>query len=212
MIIIGAKGLAKELLEIFYQKNETDDLHFYDDASVDVPERLYHQFPVLKNMEDVIELFKEDNRFIVGLGNPELRKQMFEKFKLAGGVMISAISPSANIGHFGTSIGAGTIVMAGSFISNDVRLGIGCLVNPNCTISHDTVIGDFVEISPGVQITGNCVVGDYASIGTNATILPKVLVGERAVVGAGAVVTKQVPDGVTVVGVPAKEVHKNESR
>ena len=210
MIIIGAKGLAKELLEILYQKNETDNLYFYDDISNDAPDKLYDQFPILKNIEEVIQLFKVDNRFIVGLGNPVLRKQMFEKFKLVGGVMVSAISPLANIGHYGTSIGAGSIVMAGSFISNDVRLGIGCLVNPNCTISHDTVIGDFVDISPGVQITGNCVVGDYASIGTNATILPKIQVGERAIVGAGAVVTQHVPDGVTVVGVPAKEVYKNE--
>ena len=206
MIIIGAKGLAKELLEILYQKNETDNLYFYDDISTDTPDKLYDQFPILKNLEEVTELFKIDNRFIVGIGNPELRKQMFEKFKIIGGEITSAISPLAYIGHYSTNIGAGTIVMAGSFISNDVRLGIGCLVNPNCTISHDTVIGNFVEISPGVQITGNCVVGNYVSIGTNATILPKIHVGERAIVGAGAVVTIKVPNGITVVGVPAKQI------
>jgi hypothetical protein len=30
MLIIGAKGFAKEVLEIFKQKNEIDNLFFYD--------------------------------------------------------------------------------------------------------------------------------------------------------------------------------------
>lgn len=210
MIIIGARGLAKELLEIFFQKNETDNLYFYDDIATDAPDKLYDRFPILKNIEQVKELFKSDNRFILGVGNPVLRKKMFEKFQILGGTMVSAISPSAHIGNYNTIIGAGTIIMAGSFISNDVSLGLGCLVNPNCTISHDAQIGDFVELSPGVQITGNCVVGNYTSIGTNATILPKIHIGDCAIVGAGAVVTKHVLNGITVLGIPAKEIIRNE--
>ena len=40
MLIIGAKGLAKEVLEIFHQKNELDNLFFYDDISADVPDKI----------------------------------------------------------------------------------------------------------------------------------------------------------------------------
>jgi acetyltransferase-like isoleucine patch superfamily enzyme len=47
------------------------------------------------------------------------------------------------------------------------------------------------------------VVGKDAFLGTGAIVLPGVRVGQGAVVGAGAVVTKDVPDLVCVVGVPA---------
>ena len=212
MLIIGAKGLAKEVLEIFHQQNELANLFFYDDISTDVPDLLYGQFTVLRNMKQVTELFATDNRFTIGIGEPELRFKMYNQFTQAGGKLVSVISPLAVIGHYGTVIAPGAIIMAGTVISNDVNIGMGCLINPNCTISHDTVIGDFVEISPGVQITGHCRIGDYCNIGTNATLLPKIKLANNVIVGAGAVVTKNVADRLTVAGVPAKASNKQHGK
>jgi sugar O-acyltransferase (sialic acid O-acetyltransferase NeuD family) len=158
----------------------------------------------LRNMREVAELFKADNRFIIGVGKPKYRYELYNKFKAIGGELVSAISPLAQIGHYDTTIKAGGIIMAGTVITNNVTIGMACLINPNCTISHDNIIGDFVEVSPGVQITGNCLIGDFCNIGTNATILPGIRVGNNVTVGAGAVVTSNVADGQTVVGVPAK--------
>jgi UDP-2-acetamido-3-amino-2,3-dideoxy-glucuronate N-acetyltransferase len=47
-----------------------------------------------------------------------------------------------------------------------------------------------------------------ASIGSGAVIMCGVTIGERAIVGAGAVVTRDVPDGVTVAGVPSRLLAK----
>ena len=47
-----------------------------------------------------------------------------------------------------------------------------------------------------------------AALGTGAVILPGLTIGSGAVVGAGAVVTRDVPDGATVVGNPAREVSR----
>ena len=204
MLIIGAKGLAKEVLEIFHQKNELDNLFFYDDISADVPEKLYGQFPVLKNMEQVHTLFKTDQRFIIAVGIPAFRFQIYSQFMATGGQLVSAISPFAQTGNYGTSIAAGCIIMGGTVISNDVKIGKACLINSNCTISHDAVIGDFTDLSPGVSITGHCIIGSFCNIGTNATILPKIKLGDHVTAGAGAVVTKDVAGGFTVLGVPAK--------
>jgi acetyltransferase-like isoleucine patch superfamily enzyme len=42
-----------------------------------------------------------------------------------------------------------------------------------------------------------------------ALVLDHISIGSHSIVGAGAVVTKDVPDNVQVVGVPAKIVKQN---
>ena len=51
-------------------------------------------------------------------------------------------------------------------------------------------------------------IGGGAQSGLGATILPGRTIGARAIVGAGAVVTRDVPDGVTVVGSPARPLRR----
>ena len=212
MIIVGAKGLAREVLEIFVQKNEMDNIFFFDNISTDLPAKLYGRFPILRNMDEVKAAFKTsgDASFTLGLGNPLTRFKMNKLFTEHGGIPFSAISPRADIGHFENTLSGCCTVLTGAVITNHVQLGQGCLVNPNCTISHDCVIGDFVEISPGVSVTGYCVIGNFCQLGTNSVILPKVQLGENVIVGAGAVVTKNVPSNTLVVGVPAVTKRKLE--
>lgn len=204
MLIIGAKGFAKEVLEVCYQLQQVDDLAFFDDVNADAPDFLYDQFPILKSIEAVALYFKTvDVAFTIGIGNPILRKKLVRQFEAIGGVYTSTISPLAHVGHFGNTIGIGCNIMTGTVITNDVSIGSGVLINLNCTVGHDSFIGDFVEMSPGVNVSGNCTIGAYSNIGTNATILPKITIGENVIVGAGSVVTKNVPANCLVVGVPA---------
>jgi sugar O-acyltransferase (sialic acid O-acetyltransferase NeuD family) len=204
MLIVGAKGFAKEVLEICHQLNKLDNLVFFDDVNNDVPKKLYDKFPVLKSKEEVSKYFKSvDMNFTIGIGNPCLRKELCITFEALGGIYTSVISPFTTIGHYGNRIGEGTNIMTGTVVTNDIIIGIGVLINLNCTIGHDTIIGDFVEISPGVHISGNCKIGSFSIIGTNATVLPKISIGQNVIVGAGSVVTKDVPDNCLVVGIPA---------
>lgn len=205
MIVAGAKGLAGELLEIFFQRNELEKLYFFDNVSENCPPNLFGQFPVITSYEQAHEVFRtiEQMTFCLGLGNPVLRYRMTQQFEQIGGVLVSVISPKADIGTFGTKLMSGCCVLPGTVITTNVSLGRGCLVNPNVTISHDSVLGDFVEVSPGVNITGNCRIGDFSFLGSNCVILPKVKVGKNVIVAAGAVVTKDVPDNCMVAGVPA---------
>lgn len=205
MIIVGAKGLAKEILEIFAQRKQLDRIYFFDNVSEDVPPILFGRFPVLRTIDLVKRTFDsiQDNAFTLGLGNPMHRKRLTDLLLQAGGSLMSAVSINAEIGSFGNTIGDGCTIMSGTVITNGVTIGKGTLVNPLCSISHDSTIGDFVEMSPGVRITGHCTIGKYSVLGTNAVILPKVKLGENVIVGAGAVVTQNVPDNSLVVGVPA---------
>lgn len=207
MLIIGAKGFAKEVLEVLYQMNQIENVAFYDDINEDLPDKLYSTFPILRSARDAENYFADvDNKFTIGIGNPVLRKKLYDKFALLGGIFTSTISPKCHIGNFGVQIQLGCNLMTGTIITNDVLIGKGSLINLNCTIGHDCIIGDFVETCPGVHISGNCNIGNFTFIGTNATILPKISIGNNVIVGAGSLVTKNVPDNVMVVGVPAKIV------
>ena len=206
MLIIGAKGFAKEVLEIIYQQDSdlTENLVFYDDVTIDGPNFLYDKYPILKTKEAAIKYFKTvDQRFVLGIGNPFLRYKLTSVFETLGGMLTSTISTKAGIGKHEISIGIGCNVFEQTIISNDVSIGKGVIVYYNSLITHDVSVGDFVELSPGVVLLGRCKVGDFAHIGSGATILQDIKVGKGSIVAAGAVVTRDVPDYCMVAGVPA---------
>jgi len=73
-------------------------------------------------------------------------------------------------------------------------------------IQGDTVIAPWVSIG---LVSGNHKgpdIGTHCFIGSGAKLLGPMNIGNGVKVGAGSVVTRDVPDGATVVGIPAKEV------
>lgn len=205
MIIVGAKGFAKELLEVLHQLEQTENLVFFDNISTDLPNKLYGKFDILKNEQEVQKYIANyNNKFCLGIGGPKNRKILTTQFTLLGLELHSVISNNALIGSFNTTINTGACIMPGTIITNDVIIGKGTLINLNCTIGHDTTIGEYCELCPGVHVSGNVVIGSDSFIGTGAVILPNITIGNGCVIGAGSVVTKDVPDNMVVKGIPAK--------
>jgi len=128
----------------------------------------------------------------------------------------------------GCRIGPFARIRPGSTISENTEIGnfveiCRSRIGKNTKIKHhtylgDAVVGDNVNIGAGT-ITANydgknknrTVIKDGAFIGIGARLIAPVEIGENARVGAGSVVTrdKNVPDGATVVGVPARLFTKN---
>lgn len=209
MLIVGAKGFAKEVLEICHQNKDLIDLVFYDDINSDIGEKLFDVFPILTTIEQAKFYFNTiDNRFTIGVGNPNSRKKLYDKFKSIGGVFTTAVSAFSEIGNYGISIAEGVTILSGVKISNDVSIGKGTMIYYNSIITHDVQIGDFVEISPGVTLLGRVIIKKNVQIGAGSIILPNIIIGENAIIGAGAVVTKDIPDNCIAVGVPAKTIKK----
>lgn len=210
MLIIGAKGFAKEVLEVFHQLNQTVGLAFFDDVNHDIGDFLFDIFPILKTEQEVKNHFlKFDNHFTVGIGNPVLRYKLYKKFTELGGVFVSSISPKAEIGSYDISIKQGCNILSGVTISNSNKIGMGCIIYYNSIITHDCIIEDFVEISPSVTILGRCSIGSFTQLGSNAVILPNINIGRNVIIGAGSVVTKNIMDNCTAVGIPAKIIKHN---
>lgn len=207
MIIVGAKGHAKEIIQVFNQTDHSkNEIYLFDDISEDLPLKFLSTYTILKRIEDVKKVFLQDNRFVLGLGGPQNRYKLSMRFQELGGSLESIISPYAQIGDHDTKLGKGLNVMTYSIIYNNVSIGEGSLINSACSVHHDVTVGKYCELSPGSRLLGNCTVGDYCQIGANAIIMPGVKIGSNVIIGTGAVVTKDGPDNTIMVGIPARVI------
>ena len=116
----------------------------------------------------------------------------------------------------------------GRFISHIGRILTGIEIHPAATIGRRVFIdhgmglvigqtaevGNDVTLYHGVTLGGvslkqekrHPTIGDGVVVGSGAQVLGPVTVGDRALIGANAVVLSDVPSGVTMVGIPAKQV------
>lgn len=205
MLIIGAGGFAKELLQIMYRDNSYTSIAFYDDVNKFESPKFFDEFSIFQNEMEVQKYFNEHGKnFSLGLGNPLLRERLAEKFSKIGGILCSVVSNKAEVGDLNVRIGDGTNILPFVAVSNGVTLGKGCLLYYHVVVTHDCILGNYVEVSPGAKILGGVRIGDYTQVGSGAVILPNIVVGENVTIGAGAVVTADVPNNSVVAGVPAK--------
>lgn len=71
----------------------------------------------------------------------------------------------------------------------------------------DTIIGDDVTVGHGAIVHG-CTIGDGTIVGMGSIVIDGANVGRNCLIGAGALVTgtANIPDGMLVIGSPAKAV------
>jgi sugar O-acyltransferase (sialic acid O-acetyltransferase NeuD family) len=143
--------------------------------------------------------------FCVTIGNPHgrVRLRFHEQLTREGLKPITIAHPTAWMAA-NAVIGVGSQILAGAIIAPEARIGRYCIINTRATVDHECVLEDGAEIAPGATLCGLVHAGVNAWIGAGATVIPRIRIGPDAIVGAGAVVIRDVPAGVTVVGVPAK--------
>jgi sugar O-acyltransferase (sialic acid O-acetyltransferase NeuD family) len=155
---------------------------------------------------DLYDDFK-DIPLLITPDNPQSRKQLSRYYSELGFKFDSLISPKATISK-SAKLGTGTIIQSGVNISSLVTIGNFVKLNSFSNVMHDAVISDYVTIAPNAVLLGRVQVFDCAYIGSNATILSGKHIYRNSLVGAGSVVTKDVAEGITVAGNPAKEMQR----
>lgn len=115
---------------------------------------------------------------------------------------VSLIHPDIDMTH--VEYGNNLMLCEGTIVGPGVNIGHHLTCRLGSIISHEVIIENYVYISPGVTVCGDVNLKDGCDIGAGATILPGLTIGENTIIGAGAMVTKDIPDNVTAVGVPAR--------
>lgn len=194
MILFGASGHSKVILDIIQQNNDVVTAIFDDNPKVSQIDGI----PVNK-----IETIDENQEAIVSIGNNEIRKKITEKFAFRYQL---AIHQNAVVSKT-SKISEGTVVMANAVINPGADIGRHCIINTGAIVEHDCKIGDFVHISPNAALAGNVTVGEGSHIGIGAVVIQGLRIGNWATIGAGAVIIHDVPNFATVVGNPGKVIN-----
>ncbi|MDN4524143.1 serine O-acetyltransferase [Fictibacillus fluitans] len=141
-------------------------------------------FQRLLRKSEYLKTKKFNSRFSMLRYNLSLRKLKKVGARLGISIHPGSIGPGLKIPHCGSVI-----------VNKKARIGKNCEIHSGVNIGMHKGgvpdIGNNVYIAPGAKLFGGIKIGNNVSIGANS------------------VVTKDVPDNVTVVGIPAKIISEN---
>ena len=201
VIIMGAGGHAKVIADII--KKSGDNVYGFLDDHMEINTTVIESYKVIGKISECMN-FKdtiENAKFIIGIGNNAIRKEIAEKYEID---YYTAIHPMACIG-MSVSIEKGTVVMPFACINASSKVGKHCIINTGALVEHDNIISDYVHISPKAALAGTVKIGEGTQVGINATVKNNISITNNCLIGAGAVVVKNIEESGTYIGVPAKK-------
>lgn len=153
---------------------------------------------------------KRSANYFVAIGDSIIRERVTKSvYSLTGKNPVNLIHPDVFFSESAT-IGCGNFINCGAKINAGVRIGDHTIIEANAVVSSSCVIHDYVRIAPGVNLASRVILEKGAFLGIGSNIILGITIGEWAIIGAGAVVIRDIPPGVTAVGVPAKVI-KNKN-
>jgi UDP-perosamine 4-acetyltransferase len=142
-----------------------------------------------------------EGRVVVGAGGDRLR--YWSRLAAAGWEPVSVVHPRAHVSPSAT-LGAGCVVGPMAVVGAASEIGPHTLVGRGALVGHHVRIGAGCLLNPGANVASRADVRDGATLAMGAIVANDVVVGAGATVAAGAVAVRDVPDGVRVVGIPAR--------
>lgn len=205
LLIIGARGWGREVLWSF-----TTNFHdlsvkgFLDDNSRALDGLTGDFPPILSSVEEY--QIQPDDVFFCAVGDPFYRKKYADIIENKGGRFVTYISPHAIVSPHAL-IKDGVFIGAHTIVSDNVVVGRHAMIHSFSTLGHDVKVGDFVSMEAYCFLGGYAEIGELSSIHVRSTILSHKHVGKNASVGAMSLVIRNVKDGNSVFGVPAKKIY-----
>lgn len=196
IVIIGAGGHGRVAADIAVKRGYKEIFFLDDDETV----KKCGRYPVIGKSEMIVET-KGD--VFAAIGNPIVRKVMQEN--IGEDRLTILIHPDAVIGE-DVAIEKGTIIMAGAVVNPGSRIGKGCIINTCASVDHDCRLGEYVHVAVGAHVAGQVEIGSRTWVGAGATVSNNLRNCGGCIIGAGEVVVKDIEEGGTYVGVPARRM------
>lgn len=213
LCVYGAGGFGKEVYDIATRMNKKksiwDEILFLDDAP-HLGESAY--MGRLFNLETVLYEFGLNSiEVIVAIGEPAVRKKLYQKVKKLNLKLATLVDPSSIISPT-AKLGEGVIVAPYCSVSSSVIIGDNVAINTSSIVGHDIAIGDHTVLSSFVNVGGDCSVGHSSYLGMGVQIMQGLTIGSESILGMGSVVFKDIPDDVIAMGNPARPIRRNENK
>lgn len=213
--IIGAGGFARHIMPLVQINLKNSDFEykcfFVVEEGFDTKEQVLNGVQVI-SMSEFLKYECKERYFNIAISNSLVRERI-EKSICRKIAQPFSVHSKEFIALTHNEIDEGSVFCTYSQVTVNAKIGKFFHCNMYSYVTHDCVIGDYVTFGPGVKCNGYVVIEDHAYIGAGAIIKDgtkkPIRIGKGAIVGMGAVVTKSVPDGVTVVGNPARPIIKS---
>lgn len=202
--VYGASGCGRGVMPLARHQLTDTELVFIDDG--DHPS-LVNGHPC-HSWTDFLAIPAASKQVAIAISDSRIRMRLADKC-VQSGIGFVEIRAENVVEMDDVILGPGAILSPFVTLTSNIRIGSHFHANLYSYVEHDCIIGDYVTFAPGVRCNGNVLIEDHAYIGAGATLRQgkpgtPLRIGKGALVGMGAVVTKDVPDGATVVGIPAR--------
>jgi len=144
-----------------------------------------------------------DDRFIVSVGEPQLRHSIATRLARRGAKFFTLIHPLAYVDPT-AKLGEGCIVCPFASVGSHAVLNEHVMLVMYSAVAHDVRVGAYSCLSPYAVASGGSVIGEKVFLGTHAIVTPNKEVGTGSKIASAAVVYRNVPEGTLAAGNPAK--------
>ncbi|HXG05471.1 MAG TPA: acetyltransferase [Candidatus Binatia bacterium] len=203
LAVVGGGGHARVVIDSAERAGRYRITAVFDDDPF-ARGRSVQGHPIVGGIEQLLRRWRDwCAAAVVAVGDNQTRCTVSQRL-VEHGIPLATVVHPASVVAADAGLGPGSVVMALAVLNPGAVVGTGAVINTAASVDHECIVGDWTFIAPGARLAGGVRVADLAFVGTGASVIPGRRIGRGARVGAGAVVVRDVPDGVTVVGVPAR--------
>jgi sugar O-acyltransferase (sialic acid O-acetyltransferase NeuD family) len=189
VIIVGARGLGKDLLGYIETAGEFHVVCFLDELPV--AEVLGYPVVSPKDYRGSCR-----NAFLA-VGYPADKVEVVERYRSLDLQWQTYVDPRAHVSHH-ARIGEGCLIAPFAHVGSGSSIGRFVLVARYASLGHDAAVEEFASLMPKACVCGGASVGARTLVAVGADILPGIGVGPDCRISAGTTVARPVAAGAIV--------------